>query len=180
MNKRIKKLRKELDLTQTVFAERIGMKQNSIALIESGKRNISDYALRVICREFNVNKDWLYTGEGNMFNPDPSSELDALAKRYGLTDGTRILIEKFAKLKPEHQDIVIKFILEAAEALKNNGYLSPIESTKVLDSTETISEKQVSNSNEDDDIEQQVAECRRQLELERRVKVKSSALLKDA
>ena len=42
MNERIRKLRKTLDLTQTIFAERIGLKQNSIALIESGKRNISD------------------------------------------------------------------------------------------------------------------------------------------
>ena len=51
MNERIRKLRRTLDLTQAVFAEKIGMKQNSIALVEGGKRNISDYAIRVICRE---------------------------------------------------------------------------------------------------------------------------------
>ena len=41
MNERIKQIRRELGLTQQEFAERIGLKQNSIALIESGKRNIS-------------------------------------------------------------------------------------------------------------------------------------------
>lgn len=67
MNVRIKKVRKALDLTQQEFGKRIDMKQNSIALIESGKRNISDYAIRMICREFNVNETWLRTGEGEMF-----------------------------------------------------------------------------------------------------------------
>ena len=68
MNQRIKQLRRILDLTQQDFAERIGMKQNSIALIESGKRNISNQAVLSICREFNVNETWLRTGEGEMFN----------------------------------------------------------------------------------------------------------------
>ena len=36
MNERIRKLRRTLDLTQAVFAEKIGMKQNSIALVEGG------------------------------------------------------------------------------------------------------------------------------------------------
>ena len=68
MNQRIKQLRRSLNLTQQDFAERIGLKQNSIALIESGKRNISNQAVLSICREFNVNETWLRTGDGEMFN----------------------------------------------------------------------------------------------------------------
>lgn len=68
INEQIKLLRKTLDLTQQKFADRIGLKQNSIALIESGKRNISDQAILSICREFHVNDEWLRTGEGDMFN----------------------------------------------------------------------------------------------------------------
>ena len=67
MNDRIKKLRKALDLTQQEFAQRIGMKQNSIALIESGKRNISNQAILGICREFHADEAWLRTGDGTMF-----------------------------------------------------------------------------------------------------------------
>ena len=69
MNIRIKQLRKTLDLTQTAFAERIGLKQNSIALIESGKRNVSDRAVLSMCREFGASYLWLTTGEGPMFEP---------------------------------------------------------------------------------------------------------------
>ena len=66
MNERIKKVRKSLELTQQEFAERIGMKRNSIALIENG-RNTSDQTVFAICREFNVNEEWLRNGQGEMF-----------------------------------------------------------------------------------------------------------------
>jgi transcriptional regulator with XRE-family HTH domain len=55
MNERIRKLRRILDLTQREFGERIGMKQNTIALIEGG-RNTSDQTIMAICKEFNVNE----------------------------------------------------------------------------------------------------------------------------
>ena len=70
MDKRLKKLRKELDLTQSAFADRIGMKQNTIATYEMGRSVPSDQAIRSICREFDVNEEWLRTGAGgedNMF-----------------------------------------------------------------------------------------------------------------
>lgn len=77
MNERIKQARRALGLTQQAFAERIGMRQNSIALVESGKRNISDQALLSICREFRINETWLRTGDGEMFLPESrNSEIE--------------------------------------------------------------------------------------------------------
>ncbi len=67
MKDRIKKLRKELDLTQQEFANRIGIKRNTVASYETGKSNLSDGAVSLICREFNVNEEWLRTGQGEMF-----------------------------------------------------------------------------------------------------------------
>lgn len=67
MKDRIKKIRKELDLTQQGFADRIGIKRNTVASYETGKSNLSDGAVALICREFNVNEEWLRTGKGDMF-----------------------------------------------------------------------------------------------------------------
>lgn len=67
MKDRIKKVRKELDLTQQKFADRLGTARNNIAGYETGKRNPSDAVISLICREFNVNEEWLRTGEGEMF-----------------------------------------------------------------------------------------------------------------
>jgi HTH-type transcriptional regulator/antitoxin PezA len=64
---RIKKIRKELDLTQQAFADKIGMKQNTIAQYEMGRTKPSDAIVFSICREFNVNEVWLRTGKGEMF-----------------------------------------------------------------------------------------------------------------
>lgn len=67
INERIKQIRKESGLTQSQFAEQIGLKQNSIALLESGKRMPSDQTILSICREFRVQPEWLRTGEGEIF-----------------------------------------------------------------------------------------------------------------
>lgn len=42
----------------------LSLSQNFIAQVESGKKNVSDRTISDICREFNVNEDWLRTGEG--------------------------------------------------------------------------------------------------------------------
>ncbi len=60
---RVKQIRKEAGLTQQQFADRLGLKQNSIAQIEGG-RNTSDQTIRTICKEFNVNEAWLRDGIG--------------------------------------------------------------------------------------------------------------------
>ena len=75
MKNRLKQLRKALDLTQTEFAERIGTVQNTITGYESGRRNPSGPVISAICKEFNVNEEWLRTGSGEMFAPDPGDEL---------------------------------------------------------------------------------------------------------
>ena len=79
MNERIKKLRKDLDLTQQEFADRISIKRGAVANYEIGRNIPSDSVINLICREFNVNETWLRTGTGEMFNPSPRSALDALA-----------------------------------------------------------------------------------------------------
>ena len=67
MNERLKKLRKALDLTQQEFADRIGVKRNTIAMYEMGKTTPSETVILSICREFNVNESWLRDGIGEMF-----------------------------------------------------------------------------------------------------------------
>lgn len=67
MNERLKILRKSLKLTQQEFADRIGIKRNSLANYEIGRNTPIDAIVVSICREFNVNEDWLRTGNGEMF-----------------------------------------------------------------------------------------------------------------
>ena len=63
MNERLKIIRLKLKLTQDDFAKKIGIKQ----AIEKGIRNSTDRSINDICREFNVNEEWLRHGTGEMF-----------------------------------------------------------------------------------------------------------------
>lgn len=68
MNDRIKEIRKFFDLTQEKFADRLGVKRNTIANYEIGRNEPIDAVVSLICREFGVSEDWLRTGEGEMLN----------------------------------------------------------------------------------------------------------------
>lgn len=67
MNERVKQLRKTLDLTMEKFGEKIGVKKSAISLIESGKNSLTEQMIKSICREFDVDEEWLRNGTGSMF-----------------------------------------------------------------------------------------------------------------
>lgn len=67
VNERIRQIRKALSLTMEDFGSRLGVTKVSISMIESGKRNVTDQMFLAICREFNVNPDWLRDGIGEPF-----------------------------------------------------------------------------------------------------------------
>ncbi len=109
IGERIRKVRRELCLTQTQFANRIGSMQNTITRYERNNRNPSPSVIYSICKEFNVNRKWLETGEGEMFNLTPNNELEALIKKYDLSTTTYVLIKNFLELEKEQRDIIINF-----------------------------------------------------------------------
>ena len=66
---RFKELRKELNVTQQEFADKLKISRNFVAQIEMGSKVPSDRTIDDVCREFNVNEEWLRTGNGDMFIP---------------------------------------------------------------------------------------------------------------
>lgn len=74
---RLKKLRKNLGMTQDEFSKKIGLARNSIANYEIGRREPTNAIIVSLCREFGVNEIWLRTGEGgdeNMFTKIPEDD----------------------------------------------------------------------------------------------------------
>ncbi len=66
MKERIKKIRREAGLTQEKFAERLGIKRNTVATYETGKSEPMDNIIVSMCREFGINEVWLRSGNGEM------------------------------------------------------------------------------------------------------------------
>lgn len=125
MKDRIKKIRKEFDLTQQKFADRLGVKRNTIATYESGRNIPIDAVISLICREFNVREEWLRTGEGEMFKPKPSDILDQLAYKYKLFNFEYVMIEKFLAMPPNLRRAIYDHFHEVDAALAEMDPYAP-------------------------------------------------------
>lgn len=76
MKGRIRLIRKNADLTQREFADKLNISRSQIASIENGKSAVHTRTINDICREFKVNKLWLETGDGEIYQEE--FELDKL------------------------------------------------------------------------------------------------------
>lgn len=98
---RIKEIRTTLGKTLEEFGEKLGVQKSSISKIERGDRALTDQMARSICREYNVNYDYLMAGDGEMFDNLPETVLDELCLQYDLDDYDRFLVELYISLPPE-------------------------------------------------------------------------------
>lgn len=153
LNERLKKLRKALDLTQQEFADRIGVKRNTIATYEIGRNNPLDAVVASICREFNVSEAWLRTGDGEMFVKLPRNEALAAQIQAFLQGGTdsfrERLISLLLRLKPEQWDAL-------------EGYLVELMAAPSSDAGKNIPAPTTSETNASPDLAAELAELRKQ------------------
>lgn len=108
MNERIKELRKALGLTLDKFGERLGVTKQTVSRIENGINNVTDQMFKSICREFNVNENWLRTGEGEMFVPASTFNLDEFAKSKGASDLELEIVKAYFELDKNVRDSIIE------------------------------------------------------------------------
>lgn len=78
MNERVKELRKHLGLSGEKFGDKLCLTRMAISKIENGQNGLTEANIKSICREFNVNEDWLRYGKGDMFNELSKISLDEL------------------------------------------------------------------------------------------------------
>lgn len=69
MENRIKKIRELAGLNQADFGMSVGVKQSAITGYETGARKPRDTVIKLICDEYHINKQWLLSGEGEMYMP---------------------------------------------------------------------------------------------------------------
>ena len=103
INDRIALVIEKSGLSKTAFGERINVSQQYVSkLVREGKP--SDRTLIDICREFNVNREWLNTGQGDMFLQQSRNEEIAAFMGEVLSDDTDFrgrLIAALSRLTPE-------------------------------------------------------------------------------
>lgn len=110
IGERIKQIRKELNMTQPEFGKPIGITSTSVSKIEKGERNPSEQTIKSICREFNVNHNWLTEGKGEPFLPEPTGLIDELKVQYNLSDTEVEILVNYLKLSNSQREGFIKFV----------------------------------------------------------------------
>jgi len=108
---RIKEIRKENHLTQKEFGERIGTTRDVITNIELGRVDAKDHMIKLISKEFDVNENWIKSGEGEKY-PEISDD-EKLARLIGKTIGAddefrKNLILTLLELEEEDWEVIKK------------------------------------------------------------------------
>ena len=123
MNERIKKLRKELKLTQQEFADELKISRGNIGSYEVGKGSPSDAVVSLICKTFNVNEEWLRSGAGDMFLELPEEDEEAAYVSELLEDGENDLYKLIKEIMHTYHDRTPKskeVIRDFSAALREN------------------------------------------------------------
>lgn len=111
IHERLKFLRGQLNLTTRAFGSAINMSGGAITNMEKGTRNITARTIRDICREYNVNPEWLINGNEPIFE-DVTRELD-------IDDEVRQLTKQYSLLNTEDQELVKKLVNSLAEKMES-------------------------------------------------------------
>ena len=122
MGERVKELRKALGLSGEKFGEKIGVTRSAISDIERGRNGLSDSNILAICREFNVNEEWLRTGTGEMFK-DMTLDEEIISFIGDIQwDASNTFKKKFisaiAKLNEEEWKVLEKIITTCANEIE--------------------------------------------------------------
>lgn len=108
ISSRIIEIRKALKLSQTEFGSSVGVSRDVIGNIESFRVEPKPLLIQQICKEYNVDKDWLETGEGEMFLPQTKDD--------ALTDF-------FATILSEEDESFKRRFVEMLSSLDDSGWV---------------------------------------------------------
>ena len=117
---RVREIRKSLNLTLEKFGEKLGVQKSAISKIEKDNVKLSDQMAKSICREYNVNYDYLVYGEGEMFPVLPKTVLDELCRQYELDDFDRSLIEMYIQFPKPLRDYLKNNLLDILKNYRGN------------------------------------------------------------
>ena len=115
INSRIVELIDNFGIKKIQFAEKLGISTAYASQLCSGVRTPSDRTIADICREFNVRREWLESGEGPMRFPEPDEDLDYINDLLaGDSDEVVRFVRRFLRtyreLTPDRQKVMQDFI----------------------------------------------------------------------
>ena len=121
IGKRVSEVRKHNKMNQTDFASSLTMGQSALAMIETGKRDLTEKNAKLICLTYNISYDWLMYGEGEMFLPAIDEEMNYVSALLEdvdnpLYDLIKAIMKTYLELDEKNKELFKNFI----KSLKTN------------------------------------------------------------
>ena len=111
MEKRIALVRKKKQLSVRAFGEAIGISGSAVSKLESGENGPSEQSIRAICSEFNVSREWLETGEGEMRLKESVEDAERMGRLvFGMSENKKKLFRILTDMPDELLDEMISYI----------------------------------------------------------------------
>lgn len=122
MKNRILQIITDEKITKSAFAKRIGVSAPFITQLCNGDANASSRTIADICREFNVRREWLETGEGPMRLPQPEQDMsyiDILMQdcRSPFPDLVRAILIAYDRASPAGKQAINDYIQQVKAEL---------------------------------------------------------------
>ena len=136
---RVKSIREDQGLSQEKFGNRLGVTKVAISNIENGNRSLTDQMIKGICREFNVNENWLRNEIGSMYIKIPENHK------------TELLVSSL--LEPDKN----KFYDIILEVIKGYQQLSPTSQQALNELADNILNNQKKQQHESEKMERNSA-----------------------
>lgn len=118
---RLIKIREDKEYSQEKFASELGLSRNFINQVENRKKNISERTIKDICREFNINEEWLTDGIGEM-KKTADRKLSGYLSEIATGDDEFIqnLIEVYMELDPTSKEALKEIAKKMADKQKKS------------------------------------------------------------
>lgn len=124
VGKRLKQLRKELNMTQKELADKLGISRAAVGLYEQGKRNVDNDTLLKLSEIFNVSADYL------LGNTDIKTPVDKISS--ALSDDPDLLA--FLNTLKEREDLQLLF--KQTKDMSPRAIRQVIQIIKIIESEE--------------------------------------------
>lgn len=122
MEKRIKEARKAKGLTLKQLGTLLGISESAVSNIERGRNKPSGSTLMLLCDNLGVNREWLETGKGDMFQPHPQDDqalVDQLVQAYHGSPILRAILTTYLQLDEPRRHLVEEILEGFAAAVAN-------------------------------------------------------------
>lgn len=127
LNSRIKAVRKAKGLNQASFGKAIGLTQGGVSYIEQEGSTVTEQNIAIICQKFRVNRYWLESGEGEMFNTGEPGIFAEFAKEYELSLPEQQVAKYLLKLSHAERERILTHLSRIALALQEGRKLERTE-----------------------------------------------------